>query len=491
MQNKNGCKKKFFTNLILVLVLNALVKPFYILGIDAEILKQVEESSPGSYGEYFSVLGFTFILNIFLDLGITNYNTRNIAQNNHLLKKHFSGIITLRALLSIGYMLLLIVSGYFLGYNEHHFELLYILGFNQILVSFILYFRSNLSGLLLFKQDSIVSILDRSLLIIICSVLLWGGVTEQPFQIEWFIYAQTFSYAFTAIIAGFLVIKKIKKFRITFNKSFSIMIIKQSMPYALLILLMMTYYRTDGVMLERMLPNGKQEAAVYAKGFRFFEAFNMVGYLFAGLLLPIFAQLLKKKENIKDILHFSLKLILTFSVLLGVSSFFYQSDIIFWRFGNVGNDLTQAAQSFGMLMICFIFMTVTYIFGTLLTANGNLKALNIAAACGVVINIALNFYLIPEHGAYGAAIASLITQATTALIQVYLAYRIVAVKFELKSFISIGTFTVSVILVAYSSQYFQMSWYIQFFAALLIGTLIAFTSGMVSIKGIIQLLKEK
>ena len=61
-------QKKFLTNLVLVLVLNALVKPFYIIGIDAEILKQVEASQPGSYGEYFSLLGVTFILNIFLDL---------------------------------------------------------------------------------------------------------------------------------------------------------------------------------------------------------------------------------------------------------------------------------------------------------------------------------------------------------------------------------------------------------------------------------------
>ncbi len=484
-------QKKFFTNLILVLVLNALVKPFYILGIDAEILKQVEASSPGSYGEYFSVLGFTFILNIFLDLGITNYNTRNIAQNNHLLKKHFSGIITLRGLLSVGYMILLVISGFFLGYNEHQFELLYILGLNQILVSFILYFRPNLSGLLLFKQDSIVSIIDRTLLIAICSVLLWGGITDEPFKIEWFIYAQTFSYAITAIIAGGLVLRKIKRFKITFNKSFSLMIIKQSMPYALLILLMMTYYRTDGVMLERMLENGKEEAAVYARGFRFFEAFNMIGYLFAGLLLPIFSKLLKQKESISEILYFSMKLILSFSILLGIASFFYQGEIIDWRYGDGTTDLSQAANSFGMLMMCFIFMTVTYIFGTLLTANGNLKALNIAAASGVFINIGLNYYLIPEHGAYGAAIASLITQGITALIQVYLVYRIIDVKFTTKPYLSIIGFTFAILFSTYFIQQIEVSWFEQFIIILALGSVFAFTTKMVNLKGILNLLKEK
>ena len=97
-------QKKFITNLALLLLLNLLVKPFYILGIDAEVLKRVEETTPGRYGEYFALIGFTFILNIFLDLGVINYNTRNIAQNKQLLQKHFAGIITLRGVLSIGYM---------------------------------------------------------------------------------------------------------------------------------------------------------------------------------------------------------------------------------------------------------------------------------------------------------------------------------------------------------------------------------------------------
>ena len=484
-------QKKFFTNLVLVLVLNALVKPFYILGIDAEVLKQVEAHSPGSYGEYFSLIGFTFILNIFLDLGITNYNTRNIAQNNHLLKKHFSGIITLRALLSLGYMALLVILGLILGYSEHQFELLGILGLNQILASFLIYFRSNLAGLLLFKQDSFISVLDKILLILICSVLLWGGVTNQPFKIQWFVYAQTFAYAIAAFVAGYMVIRKTGRIKLTFNPSFSGMIIKQSLPYALLILLMIIYYRTDGVMLERMLPNGKEEAAIYARGYRFFEALNMVGYLFAGLLLPIFAKLIKGKESIHDILYFAFKLILSFSITTGIISFFYQAEIMEWRFETTGQDLIRASKSFGMLMICFIFMTMTYIFGTLLTANGSLRQLNIAAGLGVVLNIGLNLYLIPKEGAYGAAIASLITQGLTALIQVYLVFKIIDVKINWRSLLTISVFAITVSLIGFSSQSMDYHWAIKYFASILISSLVAITSGMVSIKGIVRLLDNR
>ena len=83
-------KKKFLSNLILVLLLNVVIKPFYIIGIDAEILKITEQDSPGSYGTYFSLLSLSFIFNIILDMGVNNFNTRNIAQNNQLLQKHFS-----------------------------------------------------------------------------------------------------------------------------------------------------------------------------------------------------------------------------------------------------------------------------------------------------------------------------------------------------------------------------------------------------------------
>tara|TARA_R110002072_G_scaffold302402_2_gene485140 strand:+ start:7711 stop:9171 length:1461 start_codon:yes stop_codon:yes gene_type:complete len=484
-------QKKFFTNLILVLVLNALVKPFYILGIDAEILKQAEISSPGSYGEYFSLLGFTFILNIFLDLGIINYNTRNIAQNSQLLKKHFSSIISLRALLSVGYMLLIFIVGYFIGYSEHQFEILAILGVNQILVAFIFYFRSNLAGLLLFKQDSFISVLDRFLLIIICSILLWGGVTKQPFKIEWFIYAQTFAYAITALISGYLVLRKTGKIKITLNTRFSWIIVKKSIPFAILILLTMTSYKTDSIMLERMLPNGATESAIYARGYRFFEAFNMVGYLFAGLLLPIFASLLKKKEDVSDILVLAFKLILTFSISVGVLSFFFQEEIMAWRFEIQGADLLQASRAFGMLMISFIFMCVTYIFGTLLTANGNLRALNIVALLAVALNILLNFLVIPEHGAYGASITSLITQLLTSIFQIFLVFKIIKIKLVGQKIASILSYSIAVVVLGYCAQQFDFNWALKYSVGIIIAGGFAFLLGMISVNKIRIILKSK
>ena len=53
--------------------------------------------------------------------------------------------------------------------------------------------------------------------------------------------------------------------------------------YALLFLLMSFYYRVDSVMIERLLPNGKEQAGVYAQGFRILEAAFNFALLFPKL----------------------------------------------------------------------------------------------------------------------------------------------------------------------------------------------------------------
>lgn len=487
-------QRKFLINLILVLFLNLLIKPFYILGIDAEVLNRVEEFYPGSYGDYFSLLGLSFIFNIFLDIGITNYNTKNVAQHAQILPKYYSKFIGVRFLLALFYIAILFVSGIVFNYNNEQFFILMVLGLNQILVAFILFIRSNLSGLMLFAKDSLLSVLDRLLLIIIGSAYLWGGISNYPLKIEWFVFAQTFAYLITLFVGLFFLRKNVKVMKVDFNRKISIAILKQSYPYALLILLMMIYYRVDSVMLERMLDDGGIAATNYAKGFRFFEAYNMIGYLFAGLLLPIFASLIKKKnvEEISDLMYLSLKTLLTISIVLAVSSFMVSKEIMQWRFHDHGGELLTSSYSFSMLMGCFVSVTITYVFGTLLTANGSLKLLNVVAAIGVVVNIVLNYILIPDYGSVGAAVASFITQAVTALAQFIIAFRVLNMNFNIRQFGVIFLFVVTFISGVYIiDHHMEMYWVYKFVTLVFIGAILAFVTRMINIREVLKIVASK
>ena len=198
-------KHKLITNLILLVFLNLLVKPFWIFGIDRTVQNAVGDES---YGLYFALFNFSMILNILLDAGITNYNNRNIAQHNFLLPKHFSNIVGLKLLLAIVYAVFSLGVALIIGYNKIQFHLLLFLILNQFLISFILYLRSNISALHLFRTDSFISVLDRSIMIVICSILLFHPFFKPFFTIEWFVYAQTVGYAFTALVTFLLVLNK-------------------------------------------------------------------------------------------------------------------------------------------------------------------------------------------------------------------------------------------------------------------------------------------
>ncbi len=405
-------RQTFVTNLILLLALNLLVKPFYILGIEAEIQNRV---GPEVFGSYFALINFSFLLNIIPDMGTTNWNTRHIAQNSHLLSKHFSKIFSLRLVLTLLYILVVLVVGQTLQYSATQIKLLWILALSQVFAMLIMFLRSNLTGMHLFKQDSLISILDRSLLIAMMTALLYGNFVQHSFQIEWLVWGQAISYGITFFVALFFVLRKSGGWHWDFENAFSISILKQSFPYALLIFISMIAYRVDTVMIERM--RGQHDAGVYAMSFRFFEAVNMIAYLFAVLLLPIFSRMLKKKSEISSTLNLSFQIMYCGIFTTVLIAFFFGNEIFLLVYDH---PKPEAQIAFFWLLLSALFFSLQYIFGTLITASGRMKPLIYTALVAVILNITLNLFLIPYKGVFGAAIASCTTQGIVLIVQIIL-----------------------------------------------------------------------
>jgi O-antigen/teichoic acid export membrane protein len=477
--------KKFIKNLAFVLFINLLIKPFWILGIDRTVQNTLGAEE---YGFYYAILNFTFLFNILLDFGITNFNNRNIAQNNQLLRKHLSHIIVLKLVLAVTYVLISVIVALIIHYSLKHILLLLVLCFNQFLLSFILYLRSNLSGLHLFKIDSVISVLDRFIIIVFCSVMLWGPF---PFKItiSWYVFAQTFAYFVTAIIAMTIVYRKAKTkfFRINWNLPFSMMIVKKSAPFAVLILLMSFYNRIDTVMMERLLPDGAFQAGIYASAYRLLDATNMIAFLVSGLLLPIFAKMIKLKDSVEELSKLAFTILFIPAVIIAFGSIFYSHEImklLYW------NHVEASARIFGILMACFIPICTTYIFGTLLTANGNLKSLNLMASCGMVMNIGLNLYLIPHYQAVGAAAASLVTQLFTSLLQVFIAKKQFHFKINYKLLTKTAIFVLGVILINFLlKQNIVYNWKMNLVIMAIISTALAFALKLINLKNLWVIMK--
>lgn len=69
----------FFRNLLFLIFVNLLIKPLWIFGIDRSVQNAVGSES---YGVYFIITNLSLLTQILLDLGISHYNNRLIAQKS-------------------------------------------------------------------------------------------------------------------------------------------------------------------------------------------------------------------------------------------------------------------------------------------------------------------------------------------------------------------------------------------------------------------------
>lgn len=483
--------KKLLSGLFWVLLTNLLIKPFWILGIEVGVQNAV---GADQYGFYIDLFNLAYIFNILLDIGITNFNTRNIAQHPQLISKHLPSILGMKVMLLGIYVVATFTVGLLSGYGSREFVLLAFLSLNQFLNSLILYLRSNFEGLLLFKWDSVLSILDRVVMIVICGALLW--LPSHPrFTIEYFVYAQTVAYLVSAAFALGLLWRKVGVSRIRFKKTFTLAILRQSAPFALLVLLMASYNRIDPMLLKRLSPYGmgNLQAGIYAGAFRLLDALTMVCYLVSVPLLPIYAKLCEEQRQnkilaqrqISDTTRLVFGLMWLFSITAAVTCSSLADELMGLFYVE---HVEEYADVFRILIYGIVPISLTYIFGTLLTANGSLKQLNILAATTLGINIVVNLLLIHGMGAAGSAWASLTAQSFMAVTQLVVALRIFNMRPGRGYIIKIGIFTLLIVGV---NMIGFGPWWAQACTAMACAVASMLILKIIDIKELIQIIKDK
>ena len=486
-------QKKLLSGLFWILLLNLLIKPFWILGIETGVQNAV---GPEEYGFYFTIFNLAYIFNILLDLGVTNFNTRNIAQHPKLIDKHLPGMLGIKIALLGLYLAVPFTVGLLSGYGSRQFHLLAVLSFNQFLNSLILYLRSNFEGLMLFKWDSVISILDRVVMIAICSLLLWGphgGIT-----VEWFAYAQTVAYlatALTALVVLTLRIRKEHNARFTLRRlhvslPFSIVILRKSFPFALLVLLMASYNRIDPLLLGWLHPHGTYQAGIYAGAFRLLDALTMVAYLVSAVLLPVFSRMTAEGDSqLGPTTSMVTSLMVVFS-FTAAATFSFRSGLFMELFYHSQDAavVDDYARVFRILVWGIVPIGMTYVYGTLLTAAGRLRQLNTLAATTLVINIVVNLIAIPRHGAVGSAWAAVIAQTFMAAAQIVVAIRLLHLHPAGGYLLRLLLFGVAVVATLLLLP--PMSWWALLLCAGAAALAVAFALRLIDIKNIFRIIQN-
>ena len=455
----------------------------YIFGIETKIQNLV---GPESFGLYFSLFGLVFLHQFINDPGIQNYNTIYVSQNRDKFNDHFPRLLGLKIIILFVLVLTCLLSAYILGHTNDSF--LYVTGLAITLflsTSFVL-FRSMLSGLGKFRIDTWLSSLDRFLLIIVIGGLILTGT---KFSIGVFILIQVICYAFCVGISCWFLWKSGASMRPFFDIKYSRQFLFNCFPYALIILLTGIIMRADGVMIERLLPDGKFQAGIYAAGYRFLDASNMFGYIFGALLLPMFSHQISIQEDTQEVFSVAFRILFVLSLLIGGAFYFYADDIFALFYGK---DYNVGIPTMRILILAVIPAALTNVFGPLILASRKIRHYNILYFATVLIYLILNFIFIPRYGNYASAVVAIITWSIILAGMAWICHanKLISINGGIIGKSIMALLAIGSIFLVFSSQ-IQLNWLLELVGIGLTTVIFLYLSKYIDIKEILHAVRSK
>ena len=193
-------------------------------------------------------------------------------------------------------------------------------------------------------------------------------------------------------------------------------LLRRSAPYGLATLFGLLYFHVDTLMLKPI--RGDVETGYYGAAYRLFSFLVVVPALLATPMLPelardrtAFARIYAR--TFQQALVLGLSAVAAIAVLAG--------DIVAGLYGL--EDYAPSIPLLRLLGFAFAAVCIGTLGGTALVALGRQTSwAKITGSC-LALNLALNAWLIPEHGAQGAAIATVATELLAAIAAVWVIRR--------------------------------------------------------------------
>ena len=440
-------QRSFLKNLLWLQALNWLIKPLWILLIEREVQLQLGD---GLYGQYAVHFGIGTLFAVLLDAGINSFISREIAISGFL--GSWKRIVGLRFVLGLLYIALVLLFSAFQAAIQ--WNLIGLVVVNQVLAALVLMVRSVLQGRHLFKWDSIVSVADRftAIMVLVGVFGLFSADGLGKSGVEKFFAAQGVGYLM-ALMLGFIFTKgdvlgrKSGEMETNVsdslnNEPVSIKFWVQGMGWFVVLgLAMSAFTRLDIQMLqwftlditaELSLPAdflqpenpGYLANGMYAKGYRFLDAALIFSSMLSVQLLPLFSKRISEKLDLQPLVWLGFRLVFMVSALAAFVGFFYGKSLmaVFYKITTDAEAHNMGMLFFGFMLV-FVAMSTVHVFGTLVTAAGDVKWLSFLAIICLLINVIIDRLRIPMGGPFGALEGGLVTQSVFALGCIYRAHK--------------------------------------------------------------------
>ncbi len=358
------------------------------------------------FGRYNLVASFVAIFSFLPDIGIGLVVVREIAKKNYNLPLLLGNAFFFTGVMSVVTIAVIIVVGFFAGFSSQVLLLLFI---SSVTLLF-----SQTRSIPLFYFDGVERMGYSAILKALNSLLFVA------FGLSGFILG----FGLVGIITGFLIgsiisfvvtwmvffAKKIK-ICLKFDKKIIKHFVCDGVPLGIAAFSSLVYGTIDGIMLERML--SEKALGIYSSATKFGPTLlQLLNVPFVVAIYPVLSRLSGDTIRFKRAIFKSLGAVLIWSVpaSIGVALF---ADIIPIIFGE------RYSQGAGILRILIFFVPFAALSAILYKILIVVRKQNLYLAIsiiGVVINILLNLFFIPQYQIMGAAISAVATQIVLSVI---------------------------------------------------------------------------
>ena len=361
----------------------------------ARFLKETE------FGKFNFAIAFTAISLIFIDLGLQPLLVREISRKNNIAGKYISHTIIIKSVLSIIGFLIVIIIMNLMKYAPDVRLTVYLMFISTIFKSLTDALSSVFLALERMHWDTFIKALRAGLLV---SLVFFGLLKN--FHL---IYVASM-YAITEFIVLLLCIAilftRFIKFTVKIQKGLIKYLTLESLPFALTVLFYSIYFYIDSVMLSKM--RGLYEVGIYSAAYNLTIALVSIPYIY---VYSIFPSLSRFYVNSRGSIEFAYKKSLLYISLIALPItailFFAGDNIIHFLYGP---GYHKSVLVLKIVAITIFFRFITFVNGIVIISIDKQKQRLYYQGATAIINIVLNFVLIPYYGYLGAAIATVATE---------------------------------------------------------------------------------
>ena len=358
-------------------------------------------------GQYQVVLSFTGIFIIFMDFGLGPVLTREVAKEEDKLKNYFSKVFGLKLFLILFSVIGVIVTSNILhylkpeNYTSQDLFLIYIGTFVILLDTLIFTFFCVFRALKNLKYEAFNVLVYQG--IIFC-LGIFGLIYTQSvlFLISVLLIASIFSFIY------FLILIKKKtdiKLRGTYDWPVYKKLLKIAAPFAIAGIFVKLNGTIDMQMLKYMLPNGNHYVGLYTLAFKLTFALTVLSGSFASSYFPSVSYYLKRDiAKVKLIFEKGMAYMMLLSLPITAGAIVLADKIILTVWSE---SYTDSILPLRIYISALVFIFINYPIGNLLNAANKQTLNTINTGIALLINVILNYILIPQYNIVGACIAAL------------------------------------------------------------------------------------